>query len=76
MAIPEIRAVLKSTPDGATVAQIGRRTGYKPCNVAKALKAMPDVYVDRWTPSKGSAKEYAAVYALADIPEDAPYPDR
>jgi len=75
MSTTEIRQVLKEAKDGLTVARISRVIAKRPCNVLKALRAMPDAYVDRWTPAKGGPHKYAAVYALAEIPEDAPYPD-
>jgi hypothetical protein len=75
MTQPEIRETLKAAPDGLTVATLSRAIDKRPCNVLKALRAMPDVYVDRWAPAKAGPHTYAAVYMLADIPEDAPYPD-
>jgi hypothetical protein len=73
---PEIRKILKAAADGLTVAAVSRAVDKRPCNVQKALRSMPDVYVDRWAPAKAGPHKYAAVYALAEIPEDAPYPDQ
>lgn len=75
MTQPEIRTTLKAAADGLTVATLSRAIAKRPCNVLKALRAMPDVYVDRWAPAKAGPHAYAAVYMLAEIPEDAPYPD-
>ena len=73
---PVIREVLKTAADGLTVAAVSRAVDKRPCNVLKALRSMPDVYVDRWAPAKAGPHAYAAVYMLAEIPEDAPYPDQ
>lgn len=43
-----IRTLLRSRPDGLTPGEIAEVTGLHVANVRTALRAMPDVYVDRW----------------------------
>ena len=62
-----------ASEDGLTVKQIAEALGddnYK--SVAKTVKLIHGVYIDRWTvPKRG---QYAAVYACVEVPENAPHP--
>ena len=67
-----IRDYLKDS-DGLTTRQLQFRLGIEQRTICKALKAMPDTYVDRWTgPHRG---QWAAVWCVVEVPEDCPKPD-
>lgn len=67
-----IRDYLKDS-DGLTTRQLQFRLGIEQRTICKALKAMPDTYVDRWTgPYRG---QWAAVWCVVEVPEDCPKPD-
>ena len=67
-----IRDYLKDS-DGLTTRQLQFRLGIEQRTICKALKAMPDTYVDRWTgPHRG---QWAAVWCVVNVPEDCPKPD-
>jgi hypothetical protein len=70
---PVIRAYLRST-EGATVKQVFEHVGGTINGVSRALREMPDAYVDRWCDSVRG--QYQAVHCLADVPEDCPKPRR
>jgi hypothetical protein len=68
-----IRDILLASEDGLTVKQIAEALGddnYK--SVAKTVKLIHGVYIDRWTVPKHG--QYAAVYACVEVPENAPHP--
>jgi len=44
----DIRAHLRASLDGLGVAELAKRLGVPAPSVLKALKFMPDVYIDRW----------------------------
>ena len=75
MSQPQIRAALRQAPDGLTVTEIAKEKRLKPQNVLTAVKAMPDVYVDRWIPAKKGCKQWTAIYIAVEVPENAPMPD-
>ena len=67
-----IRDYLKDS-DGLTTRQLQFRLGIEQRTICKALKAMPDTYVDRWTgPHRG---QWAAVWCVVEVPQDCPKPD-
>ena len=77
MSQESIRVVLKTYTDGLTVTEISKRVEKHASNVVKMLRKMEDVYIDRWTETKGGGpSNYTAIYVLAEIPEDAPMPDQ
>ena len=43
-----------------------------PANVRTSLRAMPDVYVDRWR--KGKRGQYEKVWVAVHVPDDCPHP--
>lgn len=67
-----IRQLLLDNPDGMTPLQIAATTGMLVSNVRVALRAMPDVYVDRWV--KGKRGQYEKVVCVVYVPEDCPHP--
>jgi hypothetical protein len=75
MSQPRVRQALKAHPDGLTADELRGVVGATKQNVLSMVKAMPDVYIDHWRPNKKKSPPFLAVYALADIPEDAPMPD-
>ena len=67
-----IRDYLKDS-DGLTTRQLQFRTEIEQRTICKALKSMPDAYIDRWTgPHRG---QWAAVWCVVEVPEDCPKPD-
>ena len=70
-----VRAALKAFPDGLNKTDIAKFIGKKPEDCIKAIRIMPDVYIDRWVKTKRGRVKYTPVYLLADIPENAPMPD-
>lgn len=68
----KIRDLLKDS-DGLTTRQLQFRLGIEQRTICKALKAMPDSYIDRWTgPHRG---QWAAVWCVVEVPENCPKPD-
>lgn len=72
----EIRAKLRSNPDGLTVRQLLQDDTKKTSisNTHNALRAMPDTYIDRW--QAVSRSTYAAVWCAVDVPDDCPKPKK
>ena len=72
----KIRSVLRSTPDGLTTADIYfdvlKETTSR-ASILTILRRMPDVYVKGWEPVADSVN-FAAVWAVALPPPDAPHP--
>jgi predicted Zn-ribbon and HTH transcriptional regulator len=70
-----IRQVLREVPDGLTVNEIWAALDIpldtRSTEVYKALKRMPDVYIDRWT-----RYPTAAVYVAVEVPANCPKPER
>ena len=68
-----IRNMLLASEDGMTIRQIAEALGddsWK--SVAKTVKIVHGLYIDRWTvPKRG---QYAAVYVCVEVPLDAPHP--
>lgn len=69
-----IRKLLREVDDGLTIASISERTGHSHNVVWKALRRMPDSYVDRWIKSTKGAGRHAAVWCVVVPPEDCPRP--
>lgn len=67
-----IREYLRTNEDGATVAEIALMLEVGHQVARHAVRAMPDVYIDRW--EDNGLNTWQAVYCLADIPEDKPQP--
>lgn len=70
-----VRKALKLNPDGLTVTGLAQYTGKDGSSIYKTIKGMPDVYIDRWTKAQRGPTKYTPVYAIADVPENAPRPD-
>jgi len=68
-----IRELLRGDLEGLTVAQMAELTGAPQNSVQRALKAMPDAYIDRWT-STGRQRYYRAVWCVVVPPENCPKP--
>ena len=66
-----IRDALAQAPDGMTAMELSLALDIGASQISRALKLMPDVYIDRWFKSKS---KYAAVHCLAFVPEDCPRP--
>lgn len=67
-----IRAILRARPNGMTPIEIAEVASMHPANVRTALRAMPDVYVDRWR--TGKRGQYEKVWMAVHVPEDCPHP--
>ena len=67
-----IRTLLLSRPEGVTSIEISQEIGDHPANVRKSLKAMPDVYVDRWR--LGKRGQFEKVWVAVPVPDDCPHP--
>lgn len=68
----KIRTLLRSRPSGLTPIEIAELLEMHPANVRTSLRAMPDVYVDRWR--LGKRGQYEKVWVAAYVPEDCPHP--
>lgn len=75
MTAPLIRQYLRERPDGARVPDIARDLSRAPRDVENTLNRMPDVYIDRWTQSKGPGG-YGAIWCAVEVPEHCPKPER
>ena len=67
-----IRTLLRSKPNWLTPNEISEVTGLHVANVRTALRAMPDVYVDRWR--IGKRGQFEKVWAAVYVPDDCPHP--
>ena len=67
-----VRKLLRTRPEGMTPIEIAAETGMHPANVRTSLRAMPDVYVDRWR--LGKRGQYEKVWVAVHVPEDCPHP--
>ena len=65
-----IRAHLRKGSD-ATSSEIADSIGVSVSSVTRALKDMPDTYIDRWIAQAGC---WRAVWAVAEVPDDCPKP--
>jgi hypothetical protein len=72
-----IERLLNAHPDGLTTRQMSEALGITKEQARSAMKGMPHVYIDRWVavPAAGRMIQWAAVYMLADLPEDMPKPN-
>jgi len=68
----KIRTLLRSRPNGMSPLEIAAVLEMHPANVRTALRAMPDVYVDRWR--MGGRGQYEKVWVAVPVPEDCPHP--
>jgi hypothetical protein len=70
-----IRMVLQKYPDGLTLTEIIERIEKDRSAVTRALKEMPDAYIDRWMPYKGSGPSpWQPVWCVIVAPENCPKP--
>jgi hypothetical protein len=68
-----IRIALRGVPEGMTLEEISELMDRPRENVRKVLKAMPDVYIDRWEVAPRG--QYKAVWCVVIPPTDCPRPD-
>jgi hypothetical protein len=70
-----IRMVLQKYPDGLTLTEIIERIEKDRSAVTRALKEMPDAYIDRWLPYKGKGPcPWQPVWCVVVPPENCPKP--
>ena len=67
-----IREHMRLIPDGGTAADIAKHMGLHAAHVGRALKTMPDAYIDRWVYIRGN---HRAVWCTITAPENCPKPD-
>ena len=67
-----VRKLLRTRPEGMTPKEIAEITGMHVANVRTSLRAMPDVYVDRWRAAKRG--QFEKVWVAVEVPEDCPHP--
>jgi hypothetical protein len=67
-----IRECLKNHGTGLTRQELSDMLKIEVANVATAIKAMPDVYVDRWITGRNG--QFRKVYCVVEVPEDCPHP--
>jgi len=69
---PAVRELLKNHPFGLSTSDIGTMLDIRQHTIYKVMAKMVDCYIDRWsTPIRG---QYVAVWCLADVPKNCPYP--
>jgi hypothetical protein len=71
--IKSIRVTLRGIPDGMTLEELSELLNRPKTNVRKVLKAMPDVYIDRWEVAPRG--QYKAVWCVVIPPNDCPRPE-
>ena len=73
---PEIRALLRSHPEGLTtneLAELSERISDAKA-ARRSLESMPDAYIDRWVAKRGARGQWQAVWCVVVPPENCPYP--
>lgn len=71
----QIRTALRLNPDGLTRLEVQVYVpGWTDQVIQSDLNAMPDAYIDRWTPSKTRHK-HVAVWCVVVPPENCPKPE-
>jgi len=73
--MPVLREILRNSEDGYTIKELSCIVDYKPDTVNCSLKAMPDVYIDRWILLSHSKGKYSAVWMAVQVPEHCPKPE-
>ena len=68
-----VRIALRGVPEGMTLEEISELMDRPKENVRKVLKAMPDVYIDRWEAAQRG--QYKAVWCIVVPPANCPRPD-
>lgn len=71
----DLRRILRAHPDGLTIKQLCGIAGMSDSRyILRALKSMPDVYIDRWDgPHRG---QFSAVWCVVEVPADCPHPTK
>jgi hypothetical protein len=70
-----LREALRKLHDGATASGLARQLGMQPSSALRALRGMPDVYIDRWERTKRGPVPFVAVFCAAHVPADCPRPE-
>jgi len=70
----DIRDVLRQSEDGLTISEISSKLLLDEENLRVSIRSIFGVYIDRWSgPHRG---QYAAIYMCAEVPENAPKPEK
>lgn len=72
---PLIRRLLQQYHDGLTTAMLAERLDVPRETMHRSIRAMPDVYIDRWTAPKLQAPS-EIVWCVVVVPEDCPKPSK
>jgi len=67
-----VRKALHQHPDGLTAYELAKLIPVHRSNIRRALRAMPDTYVDRW--ARGARNSYEKVWCIVYVPPDCPHP--
>jgi hypothetical protein len=70
---PNIRRLLRRHNDGLTTSQISGTLGINRDSAYRALRNMPDTYIDRWTEAK-LREPSEAIWCAIVPPRDCPKP--
>jgi hypothetical protein len=70
---PRIRNLLHEYQDGLSAVEISEKLSKDDRSVRRALKTMPDTYIDRWLKAKQKLPAQA-VWCAVVPPEDCPRP--
>ena len=70
-----LREALRKVQDGATASGLARQLGIQPNSALRALRGMPDVYIDRWVRTKRGPVPFIAVFCAVPVPADCPPPE-
>ena len=68
-----IRPILTQYDEGLTARHLAALLGLPADSIKRAMKSMPDVYIDRWT-SHTEGGKYVPVYVKVPVPEVCPPP--
>ena len=67
-----IRDLLRIQSDGLSQKQISKILDIPLSKVCLVIKAMPDVYIDRWQKLPGG--QFQKIFVAVKVPEDCPHP--
>ena len=68
-----VRSTLRIHSDGLTLNEIAHFAGVPYRYAHRAVAKMPDVYIDRWQPPRGTSP-YQAVWCSVPVPDNCPHP--
>lgn len=69
-----VRALLRATSDGLTIAELSEKTDVHVNSLQRCIKDMPDAYIDRWD-TKSRGRYLSAIWCVVVPPENCPKPE-